>query len=110
MAALGYGPAPDFTNYGPDMSDMPTATPMDWSKVATALKSLGGVGAPGGVGGSPGGGYGTSDANYLRIGNPGQAFSPGMPPTLLATLLQMHNAALAAQQPQYGAPRASLLG
>ena len=76
------------------------ATPTDWAKIAGALGKLGGTA----------GGGGGNDANYLRINAQAAPFEPGSQglATLLATLMQMHQAAAMARQPQQ--PRASLLG
>lgn len=77
------------------------ATPADWARIAGALGKLGG-----------GGGGGGNDANYLKINAQAAPFEPGSQglATLLATLMQMHQAATLARQPAPQPIRASLLG
>jgi|SRR6185437_13250194 len=78
------------------------ATPTDWAKIAGALGKLGGTA----------GGGGTDDSRYLRIQAQAAPFEPGSQglATLLATLMQMHQAAALARQPPLQPVRASLLG
>ena len=79
----------------------------DWTKAAAALGKLG---AP--VANAAGAGAAADDSKYLRINAQAAPTDPGGQglANLLATLMQMHNNAVTAQQPPLQALRPSLLG
>jgi hypothetical protein len=86
-----------------------TADPSAWSRIMNTLQSKEGQNTLATLGkGLTAAGAG--DANYLRIAAGNAPVIQGVPPTLLLSLLQMQQQSQAAQLPQLGVPRSSLLG